>query len=184
MVHPRDAAFDAPSSGHESLLLLRLRVNVAAATMWSCKQETTVSSRRAAGDSAAPPPPVSLELIGAPKEGEGVETSMLNSVDAWHEMSLRFDVAHDPAARASSDGDFFEPARRSFELDESDQFASSGAHKDDLYDDSDFSRLSSTALSVARTPTSSCHATSSSYVFGRLPSRPYPSENSESEVAP
>ncbi|KAJ1469669.1 hypothetical protein T484DRAFT_1918861 [Baffinella frigidus] len=124
-----------------SLLLLQLRVNVAAATTWSCKLETTVSSRKAAVKSAAPPP-LSLECIGAPKEGEAVKTPTLNSVDAWHEMSRRFDVAHDPAARASSDSDFFESARLNVNLEEAERAASSGVLKDDLYDDSDVSRLS------------------------------------------
>ncbi|KAJ1470964.1 hypothetical protein T484DRAFT_1916994 [Baffinella frigidus] len=151
MVHSpatHDAAFEGTtrSSGYpSSLLLLQLRVNVAAATTWSCKQETTVSRRKAAGERAAPPP-LSLECIGAPKEGEAVKTPTLNSVDAWHEMSRRFDVAHDPAARASSDSDFFESDRLNVNLEEAERAASSRVLKDDLYDDSDFSRLSSKNL--------------------------------------
>ncbi|KAJ1464431.1 hypothetical protein T484DRAFT_2027966 [Baffinella frigidus] len=168
MVHSstsHDAAFAGTtrSSGYpSSLLLLQLRVNVAAATTWSCKQETTVSSRKAAGERTAPPP-LSLECIGAPKEGEAVKTPTLNSVDAWHEMYRRFDVAHDPAARASSDSDFFESARLNVNLEEAE----------------------TSALSVACTPTSSSFsANSSSSCLGRLSSRPHASENSESEMAP
>lgn len=161
MVHSSErqrGAFEAmrPTSGDSALLLLQLRVNVAVATSWSRPHERTISSREAAGDSADTPP-VSLESSGAPKKGEEVN---------------------------ESDGEVFEPARRNSELEEAEKDASSGAHQDDMYDDSKFTRLcgggrvSSAAASVAFTPTSSMSAlsaTSSSSSIGRLSPRARPS---------
>jgi len=124
---PDAAVTRSPSSGYaSSLLLMQLKVSVSSittSTAFSCPDSSTNPSRsassitntsstgssgRAVVDSAAPPP-VFLESSGAPSTDEEVKTPTLN---LWDEMRRLFDVAHDPATLASSDGEDVASAER------------------------------------------------------------------------
>ena len=97
-----------PSQGRRSsegatLSLLREQVRVSAEAAIVFHNRKHEMANTADGDSAGTPPFV-LDSDGAPTKGEDVKTPTLNSEEAWLEMRRRFEIAHDPAARASSAG--------------------------------------------------------------------------------